>query len=328
MASDPDTVLEVKDLHTHFTTREGTVKAVNGVSFTLRRGRVLAVVGESGCGKTVTALSLLGLVPAPGRVVRGQALYHGRDLLAMPDQELRRIRGKEIAMVLQAVTAGLNPIITVGDQVQETFTTHLSVSKKEARRLAEAAMRRAGLHQPKEVFTRYPFQLSGGMCQRVMLAMALALDPQVLIADEATSALDMTLQAQVLEQLRRLQREKGCSIILITHDMGVVAQMADDVVVMYAGCVVERTDTRSLFSRPLHPYTWGLLQALPRMDRQRGPLPSIRGTPPSLLDPPDQCPFLPRCHKAVNECRIGPNPILRELEQAHVVACYNPIAHT
>ena len=318
----------MRDLRTEFHTKEGVVRAVNGVSLSVDRGKVLGVMGESGCGKTVTGLSILNLVPFPGRVIEGVILFEGRDLRNLNREDLRRVRGKEIAMVFQDATAGLNPILTVGTQIEEMLTSHLPISKREARGLSVEALSRMGLPDPAQIVDRYTFQLSGGMCQRVMLAMSLALDPKVLIADEPTTGLDVTLQAEILNQIRTLKDKLGSSIILISHDLGVIAQMADEVIVMYAGHVVERADVKTLFQRPMHPYTWALMQSIPRLDQPvEGRLRSLQGAPPDLLDLGPECPFMPRCNKATNECRIEPMPPLVELEPGHLVASYNPIRH-
>ena len=318
-------LLQVQDLHTHFFTREGVVKAVNGVSFSLYPGRVLGLVGESGCGKTVTALSILRLVPYPGRVVGGHIYYEGRDLLALSGEEMRRLRGKEISVVFQDAQASLNPILPAGLQVEEVLHAHTRMSKGAARERAADLLEEVGLPDPYQVMDRYPFQLSGGMAQRVMLAISLALGPRVLIADEPTTGLDVTLQADFLVRLKRLQQERGMAVLLITHDMGVIASTADEVAVIYAGRIVEFAEVRELFRRPLHPYTWGLFRALPRLDRPDAPLYPVRGTPPNLVDLPDQCPFLPRCPKATSTCRLNPMPPLEEAALGHRVACYNPI---
>ena len=302
------------------------MKAVNSVSLSLEEGGTLVITGESGAGKTTIALCVLNLLPHAGRITNGNVFLHGRDLLSLTTEELRRVRGREIAMVFQDPATGLNPVLSVGQQVQEIITTHLDVPKREARRRTLEVLDQMGLPEPELVSTRYPFQLSGGMAQRVMIAIATALNPKVLILDEPTSALDVTVQAAILEDLRRLQSRYGTSILLITHDLGVVAQMADAVAVMYAGSVVEYADARTLFARPRHPYTWSLLASRPRWDREGdGRLPSIKGTPPSLIDLPDECPFLPRCPKATNVCRSEPVPPLAELEPGHLAACYNPI---
>ena len=302
------------------------MKAVNNVSLSLREGGTLVITGESGAGKSTIALCILNLLPHAGRITNGKIFLRGRDLLALTHEELRRVRGREIAMVFQDPATGLNPVLSVGQQVQEIITTHLDVPKREARRRTLEVLYQMGLPEPEQVSTRYPFQLSGGMAQRVMIAIATALNPKVLILDEPTSALDVTVQAAILEDLRRIQSRYGTSILLITHDLGVVAQMADSVAVMYAGSVVEYADAHTLFARPRHPYTWSLLASRPRWDREGdGRLPSIKGTPPSLIDLPDECPFLPRCPKATNICRSEPIPPLAELERGHLAACYNPI---
>ena len=302
------------------------MKAVNNVSLSLREGGTLVITGESGAGKSTIALCILNLLPHAGRITKGNVFLHGRDLLSLTNEELRRVRGREIAMVFQDPATGLNPVLSVGQQVQEIITTHLDVPKREARRRTLEVLDQMGLPEPEQVSTRYPFQLSGGMAQRVMIAIATALNPKVLILDEPTSALDVTVQAAILEDLRRIQSRYGTSILLITHDLGVVAQMADSVAVMYAGSVVEYADAHTLFARPRHPYTWSLLASRPRWDREGdGRLPSIKGTPPSLIDLPDECPFLPRCPKATNICRSEPIPSLAELERGHLAACYNPI---
>ncbi|MDP3768638.1 MAG: ABC transporter ATP-binding protein, partial [Dehalococcoidia bacterium] len=267
-----DCILEVRDLSAHYVRRGKRVKAVDGVSFSLPRGGVLALVGESGCGKTTTALAMLGLLPDQGEVAGGEVRFAGRNLLALGRDELRRVRGRQISMIFEDPASGLNPVLSVGDQVEEMITAHSDVSKKEARRLVFESLRRVGLAQPEELVKRHPFQLSGGMSQRVMIALATALNPQVVIADEPTSALDVTVQAGILSELERLRSERGVSILLITHDLGVVAQMADHVVVMYAGRVAEQGATREVLRRPRHPYTWALLGTLPRLDGERRPL--------------------------------------------------------
>jgi peptide/nickel transport system ATP-binding protein len=321
-----DPILRIDQLSAEYATQDGVVKAVNSVSLDLQEGGTLVITGESGSGKTSVALCVLNLLPHAGHITAGKVLLEGRDLLALTSEELRRVRGRDIAMVFQDPATGLNPVLSVGQQVQEIITTHLDVPKKEAKRRTIEVLAQMGLPDPDQVTTRYPFQLSGGMAQRVMIAIATALNPKVLILDEPTSALDVTVQAAILEDLRRLQRRYGTSILLITHDLGVVAQMADAVAVMYAGSVVEYADATTLFAGPRHPYTWSLLASRPRWDREGdGRLPSIKGTPPSLVDLPDECPFLPRCPKATSVCRAEPNPRLEELEAGHFAACYNPI---
>ena len=319
-------ILRIEDLSAEFLTPDGTVKAVNHVSLSLREGGTLALTGESGSGKTSVALCALNLLPHPGRITGGRILLHDRDVLSFTHEQLRQVRGRDIAMVFQDPATGLNPVLSVGQQVEEIITNHLDVPRREAKRRTVEVLAQMGLPDPEQVTTRYPFQLSGGMSQRVMIAIATALNPKVLILDEPTSALDVTVQAAILQDLRRLQQTYGTSILLITHDLGIVAQMAEDVAVMYAGSVVEYADALTLFDRPRHPYTWSLLASRPRWDREGfGRLPSIRGTPPRLIDLPDGCPFLPRCPKATNVCRTEPVPPLAPLEAGHLAACYNPI---
>jgi oligopeptide/dipeptide ABC transporter ATP-binding protein len=320
-----DVILRVEDLRTHYFDKERTVKAVDGVSFELRRGATLGVVGESGCGKSTVGLSVLGLVPYPGRVVSGSVFYDGREITAMGGDELRRLRGREISMIFQDPVAGLNPVLPIGLQVEETIINHLSISKREARRMTLDVLRQMGLPHPERLVQQYPFHLSGGMCQRVMIAIATVLNPRVIIADEPTSSLDVTIQAAILRELNRLKRENEVSIILITHDLGVVAQMADEVAVMYAGRVVESGKSGEIFRGSRHPYTWALLSALPRLDGSPGPLRSIKGSPPDLGELPPECAFLPRCHKAVSACRQEPWPALEELSPGHWAACFNPV---
>lgn len=321
----PAPILDIEDLHTYFFTKEGIVKAVNGVSLTLGENSVLGLVGESGSGKTMTALSILGLVPAPGRVVKGSIRYQGRELLELDHERMRRIRGKEIALVFQDARSALNPVITVGRQVEEVMLEHTDMSQREARGNALVLLNQMGIPDPQRILGEYPFQLSGGMAQRVLLAIAIALSPRVLIADEPTSNLDVTLQAEILQRLKRQQRQQRSTMLLITHDLGVIAQMAHTVAVMYAGSIMEYAGTRELFARPTHPYTWGLLQALPRIDGADRTLRPMAGSPPQMMDPPDQCPFLARCPKATSQCRTSPHPPLEEIEEHHWAACYNPI---
>ena len=320
-------ILSVKDLHTHFFTRQGVVKAVNGVSFDLEPMTILGIMGESGSGKTVTALSILRLVPYPGRIVAGEVYFDGKDLMRLDKEELRQIRGRHIAMIFQDATTSLDAIMSIGEQVTEEITSHLPVSKREARRLTIDVLRQAGLPDPERVFSQYPFQLSGGMCQRVMIAMAMALDPGVLIADEPTSALDVTIQAEILTEIKKLRDIRHSSVILISHDLGVIVGTADVVAVMYGGSVVEYGSVLDIFNVPTHPYTVALLQSLPRLDRADGTLMTMRGSPPSLLNLSDECTFLSRCNKARNECRSEPRPELKAIAPDHLVACYNPVIH-
>lgn len=322
------TLLEINDLHTHFTTKEGTVKAVNGVSLALKENSILGLVGESGSGKTVTALSILRLLPSPGETVRGHVWYENKDLLRLGTEEMRQIRGREIAIIFQDAGVALNPMITIGRQVEEIMLAHTDMGGGQATARAIELLTEMGIPDAKKMLDRYPFQLSGGMAQRVMLAMGVAMKPKVLIADEPTSNLDVTLQAEILQRLKQLRDERRTAILLITHDLGVIAQMADTVAVMYGGSIIEIADTRTLYERPLHPYTWGLFQTLPRLDSPGQGLRPLQGAPPKMLGPPDRCPYLDRCPKAVNPCRAEPMPPLVETEPGHLVACYNPISYT
>ncbi len=322
----PDNILEIRDLRTYYHDRKTVLKAVDGVNLTLERGSVLGVVGESGCGKSTLALSILNLVPHPGYIDSGSVLFEGRNVLQMGAAELRSIRGRQISMIFQDPVAGLNPVLSVGQQVEEIITTHTGYGHRDARRMSLDLLASMGLPDPSRIADRYPFQLSGGMAQRVMIAIATALKPKVLIADEPTSALDMTVQAQILEELRRLQKT-GVSIILITHDLGVIAQMADNVAVMYAGRIAEEGNVEAIFRKPRHPYTWSLLASLPRIDETVGKLRHVRGRPPDMTKLPAQCAFVPRCPKVRNECRTLDAPPLDFIEGDHKVACYNPMYH-
>ena len=324
----PAPLLEIKDLHTYFITKEGVNKAVNGVTLTLEEDSILGVVGESGSGKTVTALSVLQLVPFPGEIVKGSISYNGKELLTMPADEIRHIRGKEISLIFQDAGAALNPVIPIGKQVEEIVLEHTDMGRRRARNLAIDLLGQMGIPDAKNMLSRYPFQLSGGMAQRVLMAIGVALKPKVLIADEPTSNLDVTLQAEILHRLSQLQEENHSAIMLITHDLGVVAQMTQTVAVMYGGSIMEYTDTKSLFAKPLHPYTWGLFQAIPRLDTGQQALNPIRGAPPKMVDAPDRCPFLQRCSKATTQCRTMPVPPLVEVEPNHRLACYNPIVYS
>jgi oligopeptide/dipeptide ABC transporter ATP-binding protein len=321
-----ETIISVRDLTVRYRSRDSVTFAVDRVSFDLERGKVLALVGESGSGKTTAAMSILRLLPPDAEIISGSALFDGNDLIATPDKELRTFRGRRIATIFQDPVAGLNPVISIGDQVAEAITSHLEVKKKDARRRAIEVLHDVGLSDPERIARAYPFQLSGGMCQRVMIGIATILGPDVIIADEPTSALDVTVQAQILHQLNQLRRERGTSILLITHDFGVVAQMADEVAVMYAGRVIEQGSAMEILERPLHPYTHALLATLPRLDSAGRQLHAIPGSPPDLAAPAERCPFIPRCTKVMNVCRAGPPPPLAIPEGSnHSVACYNPI---
>ena len=321
-----DTILRVEDLRVEFATTDGIVNAVNGVTFELRRGGTLAITGESGSGKSSLGLAIMRLLPYPGAITGGRVLMDGRDLGLLNQDEMRLLRGRDIAIVFQDPSTGLNPVLSVGQQVEEIINAHLTVSKREAKKMTVEVLAKLGLPDPQDIVKRYPFQLSGGMAQRVMIAIATALNPSVLILDEPTSALDVTVQAAILEDLTRLQERYGTSIILISHDLGVVAQMADHVAMMYAGYLAEYADVGTLFRAPRHPYSWSLLASRPRWDQDQERLAAIRGTPPSLIDLPDECPFLPRCSKATTECRTHPAPALAPVgPPPHVAACYNPM---
>jgi oligopeptide/dipeptide ABC transporter ATP-binding protein len=321
-----DPVLVIRNLTVRYRGKENTVYAVEDAWLRIERGQVLALVGESGSGKTTVAMSIPRLLPMEGEVLTGDITFDGRDLTTMSDREMRSIRGNDITVIFQDPVAGLNPVISIEDQVAEMLTNHLPINKKEARRRTVDILARVGLSDPDRVAKSYPFQLSGGMCQRVMVGIATALDPHLIIADEPTSSLDVTIQAQILAQLDQLRRERGTSILLITHDFGVVASIADYVAVMYAGRIVETGTPEEVMGSPLHPYTAALLASLPRLDGAHSHLASIPGSPPEMHEPSEHCPFLPRCSKAMNECRTEQAPLLRKVvESSRQVACYNPI---
>jgi len=316
-------LLTVQDLRTHFFTGEGVVRAVDGGTLSVRPGETLGLVGESGCGKTVTALSILRLVPdPPGRIVGGTICFDGRDLLRLPEEEMRSIRGCAISMIFQEPMTSLNPVFTVGEQVAEGIRHHQKVSRREAWDRAVEVLRRVKIPDPARRAYEYPHQLSGGLRQRVMIAMALALGPRLLIADEPTTALDVTIQAQIIELLMGLQEEMQMAVILITHDLGVIAETADRVVVMYAGRVVEEASAEQLFETPLHPYTQGLLESLPKLEagKRHRRLTAIPGLIPNLLDLPTGCKFAPRCPKVVGDC-WPTEPDLREVRPGHWARC-------
>ena len=321
--SELETLLEVYDLQTRFRIPEGTVYAVNGVSFHVNDGETLAVVGESGCGKSVTMLSILGLIPIPpGEIVSGSALYLEQDLLKKSESEMEHIRGKEIAMIFQDPMTSLNPVLTIGRQITELLRVHMAMTKEEATQRAVDLLDRVGIPDPANRLGDYPHQFSGGMRQRVMIAMALACDPTLLIADEPTTALDVTIQAQIVELMIHLREQYGMSMIWITHDLGVVAGLADRVMVMYAGFIVEEASVDELYEHPRHPYTQALLEALPRVDRRRDSrLKSIPGAPPSLLVEPRGCPFTARCEYVIDRC-LAENPPLLSVGLSHRTACW------
>ena len=318
-------LLEVEGLYTNFHTVDGVVKAVRGISFDVPEGSVLGIAGESGSGKTVTGLSIMGLVPRPGRIEAGAIRFRDKDLLDLEEEEMRSIRGREIAMVFQDAQSALNPVITIGEQIREVLEVHLDLSARESTNIAVGLMGQMGISDGRAMLDRHPWEISGGMAQRAMLAMGLALSPSLLIADEPTSNLDVTVQAEILHRLRELQRDTGTSLVLITHDLGVMAQMADVVLIMYGGYCLERADKHSLFERPRHPYTRGLLDAVPRFDKPTTRLATIPGMLPTQLDAPDRCPFLDRCDRALSKCRTEPMPKVEEPEPGHFTACYNPV---
>ncbi|OIP30894.1 MAG: peptide ABC transporter ATP-binding protein [Deltaproteobacteria bacterium CG2_30_63_29] len=316
-------ILQLKGLRTYFFTDEGVLPAVDGVSCSIYKGKTLGVVGESGCGKSVTALSILQLVPnPPGRIVGGQVLFKGRDLTKLKPEEMRKIRGNDIAMVFQEPMTSLNPVFTVGNQIMEAITLHKGVDRLEARDLAIEMLKRVGIPNPELRIDEYPHQLSGGMRQRVMIAMALSCSPQLLIADEPTTALDVTIQAQILDLLQGLKENYGMSILLITHDLGVVAEVADDVVVMYAGKVVEYASVNDLFETPLHPYTKGLFKSIPSIGPRTERLATIRGMVPAPLEFPSGCRFRTRCDLATEKC-AAQEPQMDAIRPGHFVACHH-----
>jgi peptide/nickel transport system ATP-binding protein len=320
----PESVmLRVEGLKTYFETDEGTVKAVDGVSFELKKGETLAIVGESGSGKTVTALSILALLPKTASIREGSIEFEGRELVGLPEDKMQAVRGAEIAMVFQDPLTALNPVYTVGNQITETIRLHQKVGKDEARARAIALLKRVGIPEPAQRMDEYPHQLSGGMRQRAMIAMALSCCQKILIADEPTTALDVTIQAQILSLMEDLRSELGVSIILITHDLGVVADMADRVLVMYGGRKVEYAEIDELFANSMHPYTWGLLRSLPRLDSESGAerLVPIPGVPPSLIHLPPGCHFRPRCRFREEICAVH-YPELREVAPNHWSACH------
>jgi oligopeptide transport system ATP-binding protein len=320
---DPDPILEVKDLRTRFHIAEGTVYAVNGVSFHLNHGETIALVGESGCGKSVTMLSIMGLIPIPpGEIASGQALYNEQDLFKLTEQEMEQLRGKDISMVFQDPMTALNPVLTIGRQLGETQRVHLGLSKTEIQKRSIEMLEKVGIPDPARRLTEYPHQFSGGMRQRAMIAMAIACMPSILIADEPTTALDVTIQAQIVDLVKRLRDEIHMAIIWITHDLGIVAGLAQRVIVMYAGFIVEHASVDEVYDNPRHPYTLSLLGALPRVDISRHTrLVSIPGMPPNLIGPLQGCPFAPRCQFVQTKCREE-NPPLASIAPKHEVACW------
>jgi peptide/nickel transport system ATP-binding protein len=315
-----DNVLEIDGLRTFFGTIDGTVKAVDGVSFQIKRGQTLGVVGESGCGKSVTAMSVMGLIERPGRIVAGSARLNGTDLLALSDKEMERTRGDRMSMIFQEPMTSLNPVFTCGDQIVEVLTRHMGMGRGQARARAIEMLTLVGIPEPGQRAKQYPHELSGGMRQRVMIAMALSTEPELLIADEPTTALDVTIQAQILELMKELRGQNDMAIMLITHDLGVVAEMADEVVVMYGGKVVERSDAITIYERPHHPYTKGLLASIPKLGEKRRRLEVIKGVVPSPLNLPEGCLFKRRCPMAMPIC--DSLPPVRQLDTDHISRCW------
>ena len=318
-------LLEVKDLRTHFTTRNGVVKAVDSVSYDIQEGETLGLVGESGCGKSVSALSILRLIAdPPGRIVSGSVEFEGRDLLQLSGAEMRQVRGNRIAMVFQEPMSSLNPVLTIGRQLTEGLELHLKMSKGDARSRAAELLQMVGIPDAAQQLNSYPHTFSGGMRQRVMIAMAMSCNPKLLIADEPTTALDVTIQAQILELLQKLSAEMGTAILIITHNLGVIARYASRVNVMYAGKIVEGGTTREMYANPQHPYTKGLLKSVPRLTQSRTEkLTTIEGSPPDLMNLPSGCAFQPRCAYAVAQCSVDAPP-LTDRGNGHVAACFVP----
>jgi oligopeptide/dipeptide ABC transporter ATP-binding protein len=322
-------LLQVRNLQTSFFTPEGEVRAIDGVSFEIGEGKTIGLVGESGCGKSVTSLSIMRLIPSPpGKIVGGEIVYRDRDLLRLNNEEMRRIRGNEISMIFQEPMTSLNPVFTVGNQIGEAIRLHQGLGKKETRQKTIEMLRLVKIADPQSRVDSYPHQLSGGMRQRIMIAMALSCNPSLLIADEPTTALDVTIQAQILDLMKELRQKIGMALLLITHDLGVVAEQADDVAIMYAGKIVERSNTRAIFSRPFHPYTVGLLNSLPGAGAfKKKRLDAIPGMVPSPLHLPSGCRFRDRCPRAADLC-AQTEPELVEKEPGHAVACHFPHTET
>ncbi|MFD1334622.1 ABC transporter ATP-binding protein [Oceanobacillus iheyensis] len=317
-----DKILEVKDLHVTFTTYGGSVQAVRGVNFHLNKGETLAIVGESGCGKSVTSNAIMRLIPnPPGEITKGNIYFKGQDLIQFREKKMRSIRGVDISMIFQDPMTALNPTLTIGTQLMEGLKEHKGISGKEAKAKAIEMMELVGIPSPEERLKQYPHQFSGGMRQRIVIAIALICDPDLLIADEPTTALDVTIQAQILELFEKIQEKMGVSIILITHDLGVVAKIADRIAVMYAGKIIETGTKREIFYQPQHPYTKGLLKSVPRLDIKEDKLTPIDGTPPDLFSPPQGCPFAARCPFAMEVCDKV-YPVQTELTSSHNVDCW------
>jgi oligopeptide transport system ATP-binding protein len=323
-----ESLLEASHLTTRFFTRAGVVNAVEDVSFSVAAGETLGIVGESGSGKSVTVLSLMRLIQSPpGRVVNGTVTFEGRDLLKVSNEQMRRLRGGDISMIFQDPMTSLNPLLSVGRQITESVREHQRIDRRRAKTRAIEMLRLVGVPEAERRINSFPHEFSGGMRQRVMIAMALANNPKLLIADEPTTALDVTIQAQILDLIRALSREFGTAVIIITHDLGVVAGIADKIAVMYGGRVVETGTVAEIFEKPTHPYTFALLQSIPRLDTPRGEeLKPIPGSPPELINPPPGCPFVPRCPNALEKCRVEMPPLNTvQLDGGHCAACWNPV---
>lgn len=314
-------LIEVKNLSTYFFTDKGVVKAVDDCSFVIKEGETLGIVGESGCGKSVTAMSILNLIEKPGRIVKGSIIFNGKELVGMENKKLRMIRGNEISMVFQEPMTSLNPVFKIGDQIIEALKLHRKMNRAEAHQKAVEMLALVGIPRPERVVDDYPHQLSGGMRQRAMIAMALACSPKLLIADEPTTALDVTIQAQILSLMNDLKEKTNTAIMLITHDLGVIAQMADNVLVMYSGKVVESAPAKELFENPKHPYTVGLLKSIPSLDEENERLHSIEGVVPSPFELPEGCYFAPRCNKAMDICKRK-QPGISCISGDHIVSCF------
>ncbi|HOI34428.1 MAG TPA: ABC transporter ATP-binding protein [Mesotoga infera] len=314
-------LLQVKDLRTYFHTEDGIVKAVDGVTFDVYAGETLGIVGESGCGKSVTSLSVMRLLDEKGEIAGGEIIFEGKNVMAIPESQMMKIRGNDMAMIFQEPMTALNPVFTIGFQIMEAILLHQDVNKEQARKMAIDMLRKVGIPEPEKRVDEYPHELSGGMRQRAMIAMALSCNPKLLFADEPTTALDVTIQAQILELMKSLQEQYGMALVMITHDLGVIAEMAQRVVVMYAGKVVEYAEVHTLFKKPRHPYTWGLMNAIPKLDEDREVLYNIPGVVPDPLDFPDGCRFNTRCPLATDKCRKEEPPLV-EVDENHTSACW------
>ena len=322
---DNNNLVEVKNLEVSFFTYAGEVKAVRGISYNLKPGEVMGIVGESGSGKSVSSYGLMGIIPEPGRVIGGQILFEGQDVTAMSEKELLKIRGRDISMIFQDPMTSLNPLFTIGNQIEESLKKHTSMNKDERQKRMVDLLTLVGINQPEKRLKQYPHEFSGGMRQRVMIAMALACDPKLLIADEPTTALDVTIQAQILELLKELKNKTHMGIVFITHDLGVVSDICDSISVMYAGTIVESGSSDQIFYEPRHPYTWGLLASVPKIDTdEHQRLIPIEGNPVDLINPPAGCPFAPRCKHCMKIC-IDQAPPQCQVEEGHMAACWLPV---